>query len=309
MHDLTPDESRYQWAAGLVRSFGLRRGLTLFVDAYLGIPDAHHGPSPLRWLYVAAVATVPARALNVVALVLCAAAAWWLGGPLAAGIALLSPLAHVLARRQLQDLPVAALTLAAIGCAVHGHPVGLAVALWALLSVKEAALLAFPGVTSAALLAGHADVLMAMPVAIAAWATSISLLLGRRALAVSRRARRGHDHDYGRQHQRGAPQRLLVDLVALSPGPVLFAALGAGAQPELAAAAALLLAAHAASPVRNVRTVLAVDMLARVLVAAAPWPLLLVVVGLDAWTLRTARLRLVRDPVTGALTWALDMTP
>jgi hypothetical protein len=113
---------------------------------------------------------------------------------------------------------------------------------------------------------------------------------------------RGHLTPYTLEHQRGPWHRLLVDLVLVSPVTTLAALWGPY---SLLAIAAALVAAHAVAPVRNVRLVIAADLLLRIsAVAAFGWWVLPALV-VDLYISR--KLRAVYDPVTAALTSQLGM--
>lgn len=117
--------------------------------------------------------------------------------------------------------------------------------------------------------------------------------------------RSGHASEYSERYQRGSPHRLLVDLMLVSPAALLVFV----SNPSLVVAVfcAAAIAAHALSPVRNVRTILAVDVALRAAVAiACPWWGIVALVAVDLaifW-----RIRDVYDPTTNALTKALKMT-
>jgi hypothetical protein len=137
---------------------------------------------------------------------------------------------------------------------------------------------------------------------IAASCLALLLLFGGMAPAMLRAGSKGHATPYTLDHQRGAWHRLLVDLVLVSPITTIAALFGPG---RLLALVALLIGAHLVAPVRNVRLVLAADIILRcAAVAAFGWwiaPALLV----DLYI--SHRLRPVYDPVTAALTSQLGM--
>jgi hypothetical protein len=302
-----PDERAYIQQAQALHDHGVRRGFRLLADRYLSDPAAAALPSPVRWgwlLMLHAGGRAVALSLAVVAVVALLTLTDWRAALLAAS----SPLLWVLARRVLQDTAVAAVTLLAMASAYHGSAVGLALALCALLALKEAAGLCVPAIAALWLLRGGSALELGIAGAAAGlgWAAVTAALLGRRAVPVLRRALSGHATDYTLAHQRGHWHRLLVDLAMVSPLPVLVVVAGAAQRVDLAVAASVLIACHALAPVRNVRLILAADLLVRALAMAAlpSWALAVFVIADVSIFIK---LRRVYDPVTATLGTALGM--
>jgi hypothetical protein len=310
---LGPDEQVYLGQAKAFRAGGIAALRDLGAE-FADEPTLKSFPSPLRWLWTALVAlTLPVgeTALQLASAVVIPSVVWWLTRSLAASVlAAASPIALTLCRRRLQDVPVALATLLAVLAATTHSPVGLAVALFVALSLKESSALAAPALAAAWLVSGGEVVplLGALAAGGAAWAVCLLALFGRTLPAMFRTAASGHATRYAAEHQSGAPHRLLVDLVLVSPCAMIAAVLGAAQQPALAAAAVALIVAHAAAPIRNVRFIVAADVLLRAVGASAlPYPFialpaLLAVDAYIAW-----RIRHVYDPVTQALATALGM--
>lgn len=310
---LGPDEQVYLGQAGALRA-GKLAALRDLADEYLEEPSLAAYPSPLRWLWVTLLGlTLPIgeTAPQIVAATMMGPAAWLLSHSWVAAVwAATSPLVLTLCRRRLQDVPVALGTVLAIGCSVYRQPIGLAVAVACCLCLKESTLLALPALCAAWIVSGgHAVPLaLALTAGGSAWALTLLAIFGRRLPAMIRAAAGAHGTAYGKQHQAGAPHRLLVDLVLTSPMAVLAAILGAVREPSLAAALVALLVVHAAAPIRNVRFVLAADILLRIIGASAmthPFielPAVLAVDAYVAWSIRH-----IYDPVTHTLAIALGM--
>jgi len=216
-----------------------------------------------------------------------------------------SPLLFLVGRRRFQDAPVAALTIAGLGFALRGDPIGLALVTFALLGVKEAGLLSLPAFALAWMLSGAPAAPLA--VSLAAGVTGAALaaraLLGGMAWPIFRAASRGHGTPYTQEHQQGTAHRLVVDLVLISPLTTIAALFGPAWLIGLALA---LLIAHTAAPVRNVRLVLAADLLLRASAVAAFGWWIAPALAVDLYISR--RLRAVYDPVTAALTSQLGMS-
>lgn len=234
-------------------------------------------------------------------------------------LAATSPLQLHLGRRALQDETVCALTLAGIAAGITGHLVLAALALTALLAVKETTLTAWPALLGCFWLArvpllSAAAVLAAAP---ALFVAGFSLLSRRPLLFLKlfRSVRAAIGDDYGRQ-QEGAPNRLPVDLLLLAP-LVFMAAARSGLTPAVAFVA-LHLAAHSIVPImRSIRMVTASEAMLRVVAAAviANWdPLsgaLFIAVNAYAEYLLFRRVFVqagVYDPVTANVTRALGMS-
>jgi hypothetical protein len=150
--------------------------------------------------------------------------------------------------------------------------------------------------------------------ATAAWFAVTFAIFGRMTLPMLRTASKGHATPYTLTQQQGAPHRLLVDLALVSPVATVLAVLGASHSPKLALITLTLIGAHALAPVRNVRLVLAGDLLIRALGASMlttfSVPVAVIVGALwiasDVYIAR--KLRKVYDPTTAALAGELGMT-
>lgn len=292
-----PDEANGIQYAMTVRQYGIIRGLRTASERYVA---ENHGayPSPVRWAWVLWIAA--------------------LFGTRSRGRSLLlplSPLGAITARRLLPDGHVALATLAAVYGAHIGSAWLVAASLLTALSFREASGLIAPAVLSAWIMSGHSvwHGIAAISDAVTAWVAVTWALLGRNFPGTLRMALAGHDHEYTLREQRGAPHRLLVDLMLLSPVSTVLAVLGVQHAPWLAISTAALILAHIVSPVRNVRTVLAADIMLRILAGAALMhmsmfayvPLTLLWLAADIYIyLRT---RTVVDPVTSNLVCALGM--
>ena len=310
---LGPDEQIYLAHAKAFRA-GKFAALRDIGAEFADEPTLKSFPSPLRWLWTVLVAlTLPIGEtfLQVSAAAVIPSIVWWLTGSMSATLlGAASPLTLTLCRRRLQDVPVALATLLSVLAATTHSPVGLAAALFVALSLKESSLLAVPALAVAWMVSGGSVVPLGAALAAggAAWALALFALFGRTLPAMFRTATSGHATKYAAEHQSGAPHRLLVDLVLVSPCAMIAAVLGAAHSPALSAAAVALIVAHAAAPIRNVRFIVAADVLLRAVGAMAlPYPFitlpaLLAVDAYIAW-----RIRHVYDPVTQALATALGM--
>lgn len=306
---LGPDERTYQNQANLVRQNGLRAFRRMGLE-FLNSFQAQSLPSPVRWLWIVLLA-IFGRALPWAGAVASVPLAIWAAAPLvsphAAAIVVVasSPLLLLSGRRLLQDAPVAALMLAAVGFAARGEPVWFSVSLFALVSVKEAGALALPACAAAWGLSGAPLLGFGAAVASAAAASLASLLglFGATLVPVLRAGLRGHATPYAHDHQGGAWHRLLVDLVIVSPVTTLVALFAA---PAWLAIVAAIVAAHALAPIRNVRFVIAADLALRVAAVSVLgwWAAPIAIVDLYI----SDRLRPVYDPVTAALTSQLGMS-
>lgn len=308
---LGPDEAIYLGQAKALRAGGLHALRDLGAE-YADEPTLKSFPSPLRWLWAALVAvTLPvstifwqvSSALAIGPVVFWITESWQ-----AALLASTSPLTITLCRRKLQDVPVALAALVTIGFALHHSPVGVAAALFVALSLKESSMFAAPAIVAAWLLSGGAVLPLAASVCAGAtaWLAALAILFGKQLPAMLRQAKSGHVTKYAAEHQVGAPHRLLVDLVLVSPSVVLLAAYGASSAQVIAASAVALVVTHAAAPIRNVRFIIAADVLLRVVaVASLPavaLPILLACDAFIAW-----RMRWIYDPVTHSLATAMGM--
>lgn len=313
---LGPDEQTYTEQAATLRKHGLK-GLRSMARQFISRPVLQSLPSPIRWGWLAAFGRAPW--LPILAAALCPLALAWAvpgAGWLALLLAALSPLLWLTGRRKLQDSTVAALTLGALGFAWQGQPVGLALAVLALLACKEAAVFTLPALAAAWLLAGHPllELGAALGLGVAGWAAVTFAIFGRMTLPVLRAASKGHATPYTLNHQQGAPHRLLVDLALVSPVATPLAVLGSTMAPALAAVAAVLIGAHALAPVRNVRLVLAAELLIRALgaVALASFSTPFAVAIFALWVASDAlvywRTKQIYDPTTAALAGELGMT-
>jgi len=306
---VTPDEQVYIAQAAMFRKGGFA-ALRDLADEFVEDDRLQRCPSPLRWLWAVVTSVLPGNHLQFVTSLILAPLAYWAFGGVwwwAPALAASSPLVFSLSRRFLQDVPVAALTLLALGFSFHHSTVALAIVVAVLLSVKEGAIFALPAIGAAW---GGVAVLPPLLAGVEMWAICLMGIFGpRRTLAVFRTAARGHDTSYTRKSQKGAPHRLFFDLFLLSPVACVFAVLGATHAPHLALVTLVLVAAHALAPVRNVRLIVAADVLIRLLAVAgmgAPLfeiPFALAVDAFIAW-----KLRKFYDPTTANLTAVLGMS-
>lgn len=308
-----PDERVYRAQALTLQGHGCPRGFRLMAQRYLD-ERAWHYPSPLRWLWVlwcAVLARFGRRAPTLMsAALLPLAAAWAFQRWEAALLALTAPLVLTLGRRALQDLPVALLVVLALGLSLRGEvSLPFAAAVFALLAVKEAAVFYLPALAGVALVCGAdpAQAALVTAGACGAWLAVTRLVVGPNTWAIMRSLRRAHASAYTLQYQCGAGHRLLVDLVLVSPLAVVLAMQNTVLL-SLHVFVALALLAHALAPLRNVRNIVAVDLVLRAIVAAnADWFGLAVLVMVDlliAWSIRA-----VYDPTTHSLAQALGMLP
>jgi hypothetical protein len=245
---------------------------------YLQVPGARDYPSPVRWGWAVLV-----RGLR------------WPGQTFAVMLTLLSgvasPLALAQSRTLLQDGAVACATVGAVLAARAHSPATLALCTCFGMCLKPEALL---GIAAGALAAWWTpDSAWALACGGVAWASAMSGIFGGHlSWRLTRALFQKHDHVYGRTHQRGMPHRLLVDLCMVAPFAVLL-----GPWPREALA---IVAVHALSPVRNVRTIIGAEVLLRMaFVQAAPWWLVVPSFAYDVWLWR--KLRPVYDPVTDEL--------
>lgn len=302
---LGADEATYQDQVDRVREKGLA-GFRALAREYLANPGRQALPGPVRWLWILMLRWF-GRHLTEVSALTCIPALWWATAPFGghALVAAMCPLLLLLSGRVLQDTTVAALTLAALGSAAAGNPWALALAVLALGATKEASVLAAPAIAFAWWCSG------------ASWAPFIVACLTGGALAalggisllrdawwpVLRAGSKSHVTPYTKDQQQGAPHRLLVDLVMVSPVATLMGLFGDW---RLVTMAGLLLVAHAMAPVRNVRLVLAADLLLRASAVSAFGWWSLATVPADILIYR--RLRGVYDPVTSVLARELGMS-
>jgi len=306
---LGPDEATYENQANMIRRGGIAAFRRMGLE-YLNSFQAQSLPSPVRWLWIVLVALF-GRWPAIIGAIAAVPIAIWACLPIApqhvVGYAVLgsAPLLYLAGRRRLQDAPIAALTLLAIGFALRGSPLGLGLSIFALLAIKDTAVITIPALAVAWWPSGMPWIGFAVATAgYAAAALAVLLaLFGSMLPAMLKAGTRGHSTPYTKDHQRGAWHRLLVDLVLVSPATTLAALFG---PPQILAIAAALVAAHAIAPVRNVRLVLAADLILRIgAVAAFGW-WILPAVALDLYA--SGRLRTVYDPVTAALTSQLGMS-
>lgn len=305
---LGPDEQVYVGQAKTLRETGAKAFRHMGLQ-FLTSFQAQSLPSPLRWLWILCVALF-GRWASIAGAVAAAPLAAWATSPLigtepALILAAGSPLLFLAGRRRLQDAPVAALTLAAIGFAIRGNPIGLGVALFALVGLKEAAALTVPALALAWSFSGSPWPAFAGSVGAAGAASLIVLLalFGSMLPAMLRAGAKGHATPYTLEHQRGAWHRLLVDLVLVSPVTTVAAFYGPR---ELLGLAAALVGAHLLAPIRNVRLVLAADLLLRMAAVFAFGWWIVPALAVDLYIAR--KLRAVYDPVTAALTSQLGMS-
>lgn len=294
---VTPDEANGIMYARTLEEHGWLNGFRVAAQRYV---DDGHGryPSPVRWGWML-----------------------WLrltGNTFLGGRGLVSPigsLGMMVSGRLLPDAHVALFTILALFAAHAGNSWTTALAMLGALAFREASGLIAPAVLAAWLLAGFSPVLGITTIAFAVveWVAITGFLLGRGFLPTLKKALSGHDHDYTIREQRGGPHRLLVDLVMVSPVTTLLAVYGVQFAPWLAICAALIFGVHVFAPVRNVRTIVSVDILLRILAAYAllntvvpvAIPLACVWVAFDVYVYM--RIRNLIDPVTSSLAVTFGM--
>jgi len=223
--EMTPDERQYAHLAKIARERGLRATAE---HAYPGVP------TPARWLWVWWVSLFRDPML----------ASKWVG---------FCTVGEWCSKRLLQDGAVEVAAVAAC-VATTGPWWGLAVAIAAMLSLKEAAILFLPGL----LVLGEfrPEVAIGLGSGVALWLLAGAAVFGPRTWArLLGGAVSGHDHDYGREHQRCHPALFLgmtfsvAPLLAVGSGPAHWAAL-------------VIAGTVAVSPVRNLRMLGPVQFLA-----------------------------------------------
>lgn len=249
-----PDERVYMSHAHADGHSGFtwRECIEVQARAYLKQPAARDFPSPIRWGWALCLRVTPHAAYVF---------AW--ACLLIAPIAGTSALLWHLASRKLQDTAVAFATCACVLAAQGHHPVALACAFAGLLALKpEGAALAVPAIAWAS---GGTWVCAPLMIGAFAWACATVYVFRGEAWPLVRALAQPHDNAYGREHQRGMVHRLFIDLAIVSPG---WMALALWWHPASLLPALTLVLAHASTPVRNVRTVLAADLLMRAAVVA-----------------------------------------
>ncbi|HEY3495272.1 MAG TPA: glycosyltransferase [Polyangiaceae bacterium] len=308
---LGPDEAAYAGQAERLKKDGFKAFRLMAVE-YLNSFVAQSLPSPVRWLWIVLVAALGKWASFIGAALAGPATAITASNitgqqELAAAVAIaVAPLAvHIGWNRRFQDGLVAALTAGAIGAAALGDPLALGIAVFLLVAVKEAGVLALPAVAVAWWFSGAPWWQFGAAVTAAGAANVLALLalFGSTALPMLRAGAKGHATPYTRDNQRGAPHRLFVDLVLVSP---ITTVLGLFGNPWLVGIAGALVAAHALAPVRNVRLILAADLLLRASAGIAFGWYALLAIPFDVYVFR--RLKNVYDPVTAALVSQLGMS-
>lgn len=312
---LGPDEAVYAAQGQRVRSGGIKEFRALGRE-YLQSFNAQTLPSPLRWLWIALVALF-GRWVSVAGAVACPVALAWAVAPVAnwwaAGIAACtSPLLWIAGRRRLQDAPFAAVALAALGFAFRGNPVALGCSVFALLALKEAGVFTLPLLFAAWAFADQSWLTGATVIgagSLAAVAAALALF-GSMAWPMFRAGAKGHETPYTKDFQQGAPHRLIVDLALVSP-VALVAAVTQGAT-LITTLVAVALTAHMLAPVRNVRLVIAAELLLRVAAATAivssPHPIVFACIALAVDLAVIRKLKHVYDPVTAVLAAQLGMS-
>ena len=263
------DESTYLVQGAHVARFGLR-GLRELGARHVAQPHRHDQPSPLRIGWIALLAVVmrfaPRRHATVAAVstaghLACVGLAFALGGAWAALLVASSPLGVLLARRALGDTVAAAAALALVLAASNAPDVGVAVVAAAALLLKETNALALG---AAAVVWGRfAPALGGAALAVGA----LVAVLGGQVASLARIAAGQGGTYYSREHQRGPPYRVLVDLALVSPGVLVAAILvtGRGDRHQVMTWAALALGA--AAPLKNARLLLAAELGLRVALA------------------------------------------
>lgn len=295
---LTPDEQIYTAQAATLKKGGLQALRDLGAE-YAEEPTLNAYPSPLRWLWLLWISLsgwlVPAGCAGAIVL-LCGL----LFGLPAALCVVSCPLMLLLAKKRLQDVPSAFLGLVSVGFALAHNPIGLALSLFAGLSVKESTLFLLPALCVGWLLSGGALVPLGISLSagLMLWLLSLWFIFGHDLPQILLAAKQGHNTDYTKAEQRGAPHRLLLDLFIVSPVAVC-AALWFHPL-VLGATVITIVLAHSLAPVRNIRLILIADIILRCMIATALplWvlPLFTCVDAFIVW-----KIRHINDPVTSAL--------
>ena len=314
--ELGPDEKIYWRQGQMVRERGPFEGLRALCERFQSDPDAKLFPSPLRWLWIwltAIVSPVSRNGLAFLSAIAMGPTVAWAVAPLGLSpwaflLASSSPLLWCLSRRMLQDCTVALAVVVSLGTALHGSPVWFAVSLFVLLSLKEVAVLFVPGLTlaAAATMPTVAEALCATAIGCSSAALAMRAIVGRETFRVFRLAPQASQNGYTQLYQRGAPHRLVIDLVMVSPLTTVWF-LASDPPLSITAFVAVTLAAHAFAPARNVRFILALDIAMRAAVAGYLGVWSLPLFAADA--LLFLKLLDVYDPVSHVLTKAFEMAP
>lgn len=186
-----------------------------------------------------------------------------------------SPLSFFLSRRALQDSFTGLLLLVGVW-AVHLESSWLlAVAVALALISREAVLLYVPAYLAAWILKSGAEHWIEGAVALAAGTASAVMAYyaagGRKLVAVFRKLRQ--TTDYVRRFQSGMPHRILVDLALVSPVVLVAVLVNWGPAPSwLFGFVAGSVAVHAFITPKNVRFLLVVDIVLRMMCASLPEP-------------------------------------
>lgn len=304
---MTPDEWSYDIYTRDFKAGG-RASIREWCAVFCGHPEPNY-PPPTRWLW-----TVLTRwcGFLVPGLMLQVLAAYPFGFHPWTALVISAPLLCSVERRKLQDATVASVTVIACGLAFRGHPIAAALTCAAMLCIKEGGILMLPAVFAAALVNGQ-NIAAQWPIFLAPviWLAVSRAVCGPSFLPALTLSVRSQRHAYTREHQSGMPHRLIADLALVSPFVLLLAPL---ADWRITAVAAAIVATHMLSPVRNVRTILAADLLLRIsvgmwLVRFGWWGALgaTALVAWDVWLI--GRLRGLRDTVTAALVQATGCAP
>ena len=355
--NIGPDESEYIDQASLLNAYG-REGFDEIVTTYLSDKNKQTLPGPLRWGFIA-LSALSLRLSEWCGTELGASALtrlswlsrWALNFAISISVThgwrimlvswmLDGPLERMMSKRALQDSTVALFGAGAFGALMlygdswrHSgsdvpYQLLAALALVTFLSMKETALLFFPGFIVAMEFMRHrlglplyqTRDLYVISAAAGWWFVGWTLVRGarwspRELWQLAKVQLTAHDHPYSCMFQSGPPQRLLADLALLSPLPLCGALVFCRVSPELSIAVLVSLAMHAAMRFKNVRTVLLCDVGMRLVTALGllslswPWTVLCtaLIVLFDSWSYR--KVRDVYDPVSANLCGALRMIP
>ncbi|MFA5186324.1 MAG: hypothetical protein WC551_07615 [Patescibacteria group bacterium] len=226
---------------------------------------------------------------------------------LVAILAATSPIVWTVGRRVLQDVPVAIIVLLCLGCAARHDAFSLSITLFCLLACREAAVLMVPAIVTVWLLTGGPVGPLLWSIGASGTASLIALivLFGKRLPGLLKRFATGTDCEYARTHK-GTYHRLLVDLMMVSPLTCILACAGWHISLPITCAAITIIGIHAVLPIRNLRFIIAADLLLRGVAALAiPMWCLPILIGVDICI--AYKIRNVYDPVTFSLASAFGM--
>lgn len=326
-----PDENAYLDHAIVFREEGPAGVLKLIGEYFANAHSEQERPSPLRWgamligsLFVRLNEEKglvwASRLFSGVSALLMGALAYHFGAQHLWAIGILlglsSPLLSSVRDKMFVESWVAASALGALlAFSTHHLVLGMMI-LGVLLSLKESAVLLSPGILLPAY--GEPPLHLALGLMLVGvfYVAGFYAVGGRQLVKLFRVARKSHGHSYTRAFQSGPPHRVLVDLALVSPLALIVGAFFAHESLLLAASAFTMLLTHAFAPLKNVRVLVTVDLLLRVLIALGlsrlPWWIAAMsgaalIVFDDLLVFRT--LRAIYDPVTAELVSGFKMVP